>query len=357
MRRRYDGGAGCTQGPVPGWERARKTAPKGLIQSAAGPHHRGRPVLEQLAEANATEVHLDRRGRVFAASGPKISIGTRLVDETFPDVDSVLSGTPVYRTEVPASACRGALARLASVSEDKRPLVVSVAGDELRLEVDSINLSAGDDRGVGDAGMGWSGPVEPLFLHSRLRSGTDRRGDDRRGDDRRGDDGAGDDGERHRFELGIRVQSEAVLVRQQTGEAGRGDGQFTQRLGGRDRGETEKLLSAVSFCTSNAVPVTKPPLASLKEITTLPSLRPSPPTMRAESAHAPLLALTVKTARRRRSWRTGRLWGAPRRHWPHRNRRGGRWLRQIRWTGRSAASCWAQPVWWSRRPEPATSPW
>lgn len=309
MRRRYDGGAGCTQGPVPGWERARKTALKGLIQSAAGPHHRGRPVLEQLAEANATEVHLDRRGRVFAASGPKISIGTRLVDEMFPHVDSVLSGTPVYRTEVPASACRGALARLASVSEDKRPLVVSVAGDELRREVDSINLSAGDD------------------------------------------------GERHRFELGIRVQSEAVLVRQQTGEAGRGDGQFTQRLGGRDRGETEKLLSAVSFCTSNAVPVTKPPLASLKEITTLPSLRPSPPTMRAESAHAPLLALTVKTARRRRSWRTGRLWGAPRRHWPHCNRRGGRWLRQIRWTGRSAASCWAQPVWWSRRPEPATSPW
>jgi DNA polymerase-3 subunit beta len=110
-------------------------------------------VVEQIADADITEVAVDRRGRMFTATRPKVSIVTRLVEEMFPIVDSVLAATPEFFTDVPLQQLRDALARLASVAEDKRPLIVALAGDELILSMSSVNLGAGAER------IELSGPV------------------------------------------------------------------------------------------------------------------------------------------------------------------------------------------------------
>ena len=150
-------------------------------------------VLEQIAESPVTEVQVDRRGRVLTAAGERVGVVTRLVDEMFPSVDTVLASVPAHYVDVPTAALREALARLGSVAEEKRPLVVEIAGDEVVLRMDSVNLGSGVERielatpapaevtfGVNmdflvaavatHAGpcviVGWTAPEMPIFLKS-----------------------------------------------------------------------------------------------------------------------------------------------------------------------------------------------
>lgn len=118
------------------------------------------PVLEQIADSNITHMTVDRRGRVLTATGERISIVTRLVDEMFPTVDSILDNVPTYRVQVKVAALRSALNRLMSVAEGSRPLLVRIAGDEIKLHMDSVNLGSGvesislDEQASGDVDFG-----------------------------------------------------------------------------------------------------------------------------------------------------------------------------------------------------------
>lgn len=150
-------------------------------------------VTERLANTAVTSMGVDRRGRVLTAASDTTTIVTRLLDEAFPTVDTVLAAVPPYTVDVDTAALRAALARLRSVAETKRPVVVCVAGDELTLQVDSINIGSGAERieletpaaaevrfGVNldylasaaashsstTVTLGWSGPSAAVFLTS-----------------------------------------------------------------------------------------------------------------------------------------------------------------------------------------------
>jgi DNA polymerase III sliding clamp (beta) subunit (PCNA family) len=103
-------------------------------------------VLEQIARAHASAVQVDPRGRVIAAYGERVTIVTRLVDERFPSVGTILDAVPPYSTALPSADLRQKLARLAAVTEAGRPLRVEVDGDRMLLDMDSsVNLGAGDE--------------------------------------------------------------------------------------------------------------------------------------------------------------------------------------------------------------------
>lgn len=150
-------------------------------------------VLEQIAESPITEMQIHPRGRILGAAGDRVSIVARLIDEMFPAVDTVLSSTPAHHVTVPTAALKGALARLSSVAEEKQAVTVSVSGDEVVLSMESVNVGSGVERieldvpsdvevtfGVnmdflaaavathtgGSVVLGWTAPVQPIFLTS-----------------------------------------------------------------------------------------------------------------------------------------------------------------------------------------------
>lgn len=103
-------------------------------------------VLEQIASIGAVRVSLDRRGKVVTAASPAVTITTRVADETFPNVDSVLDNMPAQSVVVPVKETTRALARLASVA-DKRPIVLSIVGDEMTLSSpESSGAGSGAER-------------------------------------------------------------------------------------------------------------------------------------------------------------------------------------------------------------------
>lgn len=103
-------------------------------------------VLEQIARAHVTAVQVDPRGRVFAAFGTDATLVTRLVDERFPAVGTVLDGLPPYSITLPSADLRMALSRLAAVTETTRPLHVKVDGTAMLLDMDSVNIGSGDEQ-------------------------------------------------------------------------------------------------------------------------------------------------------------------------------------------------------------------
>lgn len=93
-------------------------------------------VLELLAEhgssGEAVQIALDKAGRVFAASMDTVTLVARVVDEMFPNVDSVLGDVPVTGAMLPGRDVLRALTRLAVVA-DSGPVVVSLVGDQMTL--------------------------------------------------------------------------------------------------------------------------------------------------------------------------------------------------------------------------------
>lgn len=151
------------------------------------------PVLEQIAEANPTELRIDRAGRVMTASSESVTIVTRLVESMFPPVDTILDHEPPQHATVIGADLTGALARLASVRDDKHPLIVTVGGDELELRMNSVNVGSGIEtialeqpasaeftcglnmdylaaavasHPAGPLRLSWSSPTQPIFLVS-----------------------------------------------------------------------------------------------------------------------------------------------------------------------------------------------
>jgi len=151
-------------------------------------------VCEQLCDFAVDSVQVDKSGRLFAASGPRASVVTRLIDSQFPAVDSVLDVFPTSTVAVPAAALKAALHRLSAVTESTRPVVVTIHGDQLVLQVDSANIGSGAERielevpsavevafgvnldffaaATGSVPgpyvvLGWSSPVQPIFVRSQ----------------------------------------------------------------------------------------------------------------------------------------------------------------------------------------------
>jgi DNA polymerase III sliding clamp (beta) subunit (PCNA family) len=90
-------------------------------------------VLDQISDIAATSVALDRRGRVLTAASDQVTIITRVVEDQFPNVESVLGNRPAVRAHIPVRQTTQALARLAAVA-DQRPVKVHITGDQLTLE-------------------------------------------------------------------------------------------------------------------------------------------------------------------------------------------------------------------------------
>lgn len=151
------------------------------------------PVLEQVAEANPTQLRVDRAGRVLTASSASVSIVTRLVEDMFPAVDTILDHEPPQQVSLDSRSLVGALSRLAAVRDDREPLVVTISGDELELRMDSVNVGSGVETieleqpasseitfGVnmdyltasvaahagGPLRLAWSSPTQPVFITS-----------------------------------------------------------------------------------------------------------------------------------------------------------------------------------------------
>jgi DNA polymerase III sliding clamp (beta) subunit (PCNA family) len=150
-------------------------------------------VLELVAEVPVTEVLVEARGRVLTLRGEKVTVTTRLVDDVFPDFNSILANTPAHTATVNAGDVRQALTRLASVTEERRPLLVTLAADEMVLQMDSANLGSGVERlelthpatgevtlalnmdfltpavnahAGGQVTFAWFNPEQPVFLSS-----------------------------------------------------------------------------------------------------------------------------------------------------------------------------------------------
>lgn len=100
--------------------------------------------LEKVADAGITRVDVDRRGRVLTATGPTVSIVSRLLEQMFPSVDAILEARPPHTAVIPTAALRAALNRLASVA-DNRPLNVALNGDQMQLSVASANVGSGGE--------------------------------------------------------------------------------------------------------------------------------------------------------------------------------------------------------------------
>lgn len=150
-------------------------------------------VLELLGEHVITQVALDKRGRIFTASNDQVRVIARLLEEVFPNVDSVLNNQPAETTTIQVRPLTQLLTRLASVS-GRGPLVVTLAGDRLRMETSErsddgsgseelelehpvrnemtfgINLEffrdAVTSHGEADVELGWTAPRAALFLRS-----------------------------------------------------------------------------------------------------------------------------------------------------------------------------------------------
>lgn len=148
--------------------------------------------IERVAETLATQVALDKRGRVFTASNDTTTVIARQVEQPFPPVNSALDDRPPFQTQIPGAKVMRALTRLAAVS-DKRPLIVSIAGDQLTLSTDSASVGSGRENveldvpsryeatfalfldyfrdaiaahPTGDLTLGWGEPQRPVFVTS-----------------------------------------------------------------------------------------------------------------------------------------------------------------------------------------------
>lgn len=149
-------------------------------------------VLERIGEVSATTVALDKRGRVFTASNDTVTIIARQVESPFPNVNSILDDPPPFTAHIPVRRVLQALTRLSAVSGE-RPVVISIAGDQLTLTTKSESVGAGREQvdldmpspseitfganvkffrsalaahPAGDVTLGWSSPERQFFLTS-----------------------------------------------------------------------------------------------------------------------------------------------------------------------------------------------
>lgn len=98
--------------------------------------------VEQLAALEPTSVHLDPRGRVFAASSEDSVFVARVSTEKYPPVEDILDDAPPHSAELPLRALQAALGRLSAVAA-RTPVHIRIAGDTATLDVESSDLGAG----------------------------------------------------------------------------------------------------------------------------------------------------------------------------------------------------------------------
>jgi DNA polymerase III sliding clamp (beta) subunit (PCNA family) len=107
--------------------------------------------VEELARHSLTHAGIDAKGRELRARGERVFISTRLVDEPFPAVDSVITQVPPARLQVPTVELAQALSRLGALAE-RTPLRLRVADGIMSCTVSNVEIGAGAEDVAVDGG-------------------------------------------------------------------------------------------------------------------------------------------------------------------------------------------------------------
>jgi DNA polymerase III sliding clamp (beta) subunit (PCNA family) len=98
--------------------------------------------IEELARHDLSHIGIDAKGRELRARGDRVFISTRMVDEPFPSVDSILTQVPPARLRVRTGELSRALSRLGALAE-RTPLRVRVADGTVSCAVSNVEVGAG----------------------------------------------------------------------------------------------------------------------------------------------------------------------------------------------------------------------
>ena len=131
-------------------------------------------VLTLVAALDATHVQVDPRGRSMVFHAADAVVSTRLAQDPFPVVDSVLSAEVPYTASLARATVLAALKRLSSVAPQNGTVTVDLSGDQLTLAV--VNAAAGSGSEVvhleGPASGDLSTAVNLEFLRSAFDTHT-----------------------------------------------------------------------------------------------------------------------------------------------------------------------------------------
>lgn len=103
-------------------------------------------VLELVAGADPTHVQVDTKSRQLIFHGEGVVVATRLAQDPFPTVESVLNQQAPYKVSLNRAAVCSALRRLAAVAAPGSALRVAVAGDQVVFTASNASAGSGEER-------------------------------------------------------------------------------------------------------------------------------------------------------------------------------------------------------------------
>lgn len=150
-------------------------------------------VLELIAQLNPTHVQVDPKGREIVFHTSNVTVSTRLSQDTFPNVSSILGAQPPYSIDLDKHTLHAALRSLSAVAVRDARLVLKVVQDTLELSIyksphgsglEMVELEQASDaeltlalnfdyfrsaleaQSAAQIKMQWSSAVTPVFLSS-----------------------------------------------------------------------------------------------------------------------------------------------------------------------------------------------
>jgi DNA polymerase III sliding clamp (beta) subunit (PCNA family) len=151
-------------------------------------------VLDLVAATEPTQVQLDTKNRQMVFHNENITVSTRLAQDPYPTVESILNVEPPHTAQLPRAQVVAALKKLSSVTSRGSALKVSIAQDVATFTVNNATTGSGfeqvqlpqvatgevafaanfefvasafDTHTVDHVDVGWVGPLSPIFVSAR----------------------------------------------------------------------------------------------------------------------------------------------------------------------------------------------
>lgn len=148
-------------------------------------------VLDLVASTDPNRVQLDNKGRQLVFHNENVTVATRLAQDPYPTVESVLNVDPPHKARIPRGQAVTALRRLAAVTAPGSALRVTLAQDTATFAVNNSATGSGTETVTlpevagGEVTfavnfdyvvsafatlepdvvtLGWAGPLSPIFV-------------------------------------------------------------------------------------------------------------------------------------------------------------------------------------------------